>query len=427
MKKVLMIAAIAMTAMAVQAQTSEVSSEGACGAPSKYSVETNSFWSNWFISAGATYNIFYTDQEKGLSDKPGMFDGARSTMGASLALGKWITPGFGLRTKLTGIWGRYVTPDATGSLKNTSHNSYKYFTLQEQMLFNVHNLLLGYNEQRLWNFIPYVGFGMTRNWSNNDNSHGWSAGLLNTFRISQRLLVNFELGLNLSDDRIFNASKTSHQDYGTAFDEFDRNFSVELGLTYNIGRTGWTKTPDVEAIKALSQQEIAALNDRLNAAENSKNQMIADKNAKIADLEQALAASKAAAQAPVAADKPAVPMAAVSATADKDAAVLLPVILFRKGVSTVDMSEYPAIDKIIKYMRKHPDVKIHIMGYASIEGDAERNQELSTARAEAVRNTLVKRYRIAADRLTAEGLGATDSLFEEQEYNRIVVFSVVSK
>lgn len=404
MKKILLMTAISLMSVAVQAQTSEATSE----TTSKYSVETNSFWSNWFVSAGATYNMFYTGQEKGMSDTPSLFDGSRSTAGLSLAFGKWFTPGFGLRTKMTGIWGRYVTLDANGSWKNKSNNSYKYWSLQEQMLFNLHNLFMGYDEQRVWECIPFFGFGMTRNMSGNDNAHGWSLGLLNTFKINQRLAVNLELGMDMSDDKLFNAALTNHHEYGTSFDGMDRNFSVEVGLTYNIGKTGWKKSPDVEAIKALSQQEIDALNERLRASESSKAQIVADKDAKIASLERALSECKAS----------------IDVVEKEEVTLLQPIVLFRQGKSVIDASQYASIEIIAKYMRKNPDVKVNIMGYASLEGNDELNQTLSEARAETVRKTLVSRYKIADDRLTAKGFGATSDLFEEPEFNRVVTFSV---
>lgn len=420
MKKTLMIAAFAMVAAAVEAQSSSVTSEVSDETTSKYSVETNSFWSNWFISAGATYNAFYTAQEKGLNDKPKLFSGARSTLGASVAVGKWFTPGFGLRTKLTGIWGRYVTPDAAGSLKNKSHNSYKYWTAQEQLLFNVSNLLLGYNENRVYNFIPYVGFGVTRNISANDYAHGWSAGLLNTFKVSPRVAVNLELGMNLSDDRIFDAAQTTHSDYGKSIAGMDRNFSVEVGITYSLGMAGWKKSPDVAAIKALSQHEIDALNQQLRDAEESKKKLELRKNSDIASLQQALADCQAAASAAQTAQ----PTAAV---AEDKASTLQPTVLFRLGKSTIDASQYDSIRRVADYMNNHPDAKVVIRGYASPEGNAELNQALSVARAESVRKALVTRYKIAADRLTAEGFGATDSLFDDVEFNRIVTFSCLSK
>ena len=32
----------------------------------KYSVATNSFWSNWFVQVGGDYNAWYSNQEHGL-------------------------------------------------------------------------------------------------------------------------------------------------------------------------------------------------------------------------------------------------------------------------------------------------------------------------------------------------------------------------
>ena len=409
MKKTIILTVLAIVAGSAQAQTQDNTTDTSA----KYSVEADSFWSNWFISAGAAYNMFYTGDEKDLNDKPGLFDGSRSTMGISLAVGKWFTPGFGLRTKATGIWGRYVTPDATGSLKNNSHNSYKYWTLQEQMLFNVSNLFMGYSDSRVWNFIPYIGFGFTRNMTTNDNAHGWSAGLLNTFRLSSKLSLNVELGLNLSDDKIFNAATTTHRDYGTSFSGLDRNFSVEVGLTYNLGKSGWKKTPNVGALKAASQAEIDALNERLRVKDGEKTQAIAEKNARIAKLEDELAQCKAAA----AAVKP------VAAVTEKKPITLQPTVVFRQGKSTIDASQYPSVEMIAKYMKSHPDAKILIKGYASPEGNMELNKTLSEARAEEVRKALINRYKIAAERLSAEGFGPTNDLFEEPEFNRIVTFS----
>ena len=71
----------------------------------------------------------------------------------------------------------------------------------------------------------------------------------------------------------------------------------------------------------------------------------------------------------------------------------------------------PNIELIAQYMKNHPEANIEIKGYASPEGPKELNQKLSEKRAEAVKNVLVKKYKIAANRLTTKGMGATDKLF----------------
>ena len=78
---------------------------------------------------------------------------------------------------------------------------------------------------------------------------------------------------------------------------------------------------------------------------------------------------------------------------------------------------------IAQYMKNHPEANIEIKGYASPEGSAELNQKLSEKRAEAVKNMLVKTYKIDANRLSTKGMGATDKLFKQVEFNRVATFN----
>ncbi|WP_353934267.1 hypothetical protein [uncultured Prevotella sp.] len=65
MKKFLMVLALAGVSVAGMAQeTTE-----------KYSVATNSFWSNWFVQANVAYEAFYSNQEKGLGYSKSPFKG----------------------------------------------------------------------------------------------------------------------------------------------------------------------------------------------------------------------------------------------------------------------------------------------------------------------------------------------------------------
>ena len=49
----------------------------------KHSVATNSFWSNWFIQAGADWNAFYSNQEHGQGLDRSPFKKFRATPGTS--------------------------------------------------------------------------------------------------------------------------------------------------------------------------------------------------------------------------------------------------------------------------------------------------------------------------------------------------------
>ena len=44
-----------------------------------------------------------------------------------------------------------------------------------------------------------------------------------------------------------------------------------------------------------------------------------------------------------------------------------------------------------------------------------------------MKQALVKKYKISADRLKATGMGATDKLFEQVEFNRVATFNDMTK
>ena len=59
MKKLLIVLAMCGLSMGSMAQ------ETTADPVEKYSVATNSFWSNWFVQVGADWNAFYSNQEHG--------------------------------------------------------------------------------------------------------------------------------------------------------------------------------------------------------------------------------------------------------------------------------------------------------------------------------------------------------------------------
>ena len=79
---------------------------------------------------------------------------------------------------------------------------------------------------------------------------------------------------------------------------------------------------------------------------------------------------------------------------------------------------------LAKLMKKNPTLKVQIVGHTSAEGDANLNQKLSEARAQAAVDFLVARG-IATDRLDAEGKGSSEPLdVNNPEVNRRTEFVV---
>ena len=353
----------------------------------KYSVATNSFWQNWFIQVNGSWNAFYSNEEKGDDFAKSPFKDFRSAPGFSVAVGKWFTPGLGLRTKFAAMNGRSVIS------ANKDANDVKFWNAQEQALFNLSNMLCGYSATRVWNFIPYAGVGITRNCSYNTYELAASAGILNTWKLSKRVLLNLDLGMTMCGDDFEGrlGTKRYHDLGGKGGDpspsNHDRWFTGEIGLTFNLGKVGWEKTPDVDAIKALSQSQIDALNAQLNDA-NAENARL---NAR---LREALANQK-----------PAETPKAVREFVTTPASVFFNI----NKTNIASQKDLVNIEGVAKYAKEN-NTNLLVTGYAdSATGTAERNQWLSEERAKTVAEELVK-LGVSRDKIETAAKGGVDEL-----------------
>ena len=193
---------------------------------------------------------------------------------------------------------------------------------------------------------------------------------------------------------------------------------VSVGINYKFGNSNGTH--NFKRAQLRDQGEIDDLNARINElrGENDKKDVrIARDIRRIAELEDSLAAAKNV--------KPTVVKNVVTKVVNNN--VLQPTVIFGLGKSTVDAAQMASVAMIAKYMKNHPESRILIKGYASPEGNPELNQKLSEARAASVKNALVSRYGIPESRLTTQGMGATDELFDEIDFNRVATFTDLSK
>lgn len=373
MKKLFLMLAVASLSLNAMAQEDPTE---------KYSVSTNSFWSNWFIQANVNWNHFYNGTDNIFGAPFAKFplgtkaDDAhqRRALGFSLAVGKWFTPGLGLRTKASGLW-----------MNEAFNSDYAwYLAVNEQVMFNLHNLLGGYDESRVWNFIPYIGAGLAHTIKTPANvgkagTYTFSAGLLNTFKISRKVALNLELGyMN------FGKEIAGFPAEGGIMPKHRINqFSLEIGATFNLGKGTWSKTPDVDAIKALSQGQIDALNAQLTDAQAE--------NARLKDM--------------LANQQKEVAQATAVATKTVTKVVAAPVsVFFNLGQSKIaSKKDLQNVSDLAK-TAKDNNSKIVVTGYAdSKTGSAEYNQKLSEKRAQTVADELVK---MGIDRNNIEIVGA---------------------
>ena len=87
------------------------------------------------------------------------------------------------------------------------------------------------------------------------------------------------------------------------------------------------------------------------------------------------------------------------------------------------MTQEANIEMAANFLQENSDFIVSIKGYASPEGNAEFNQELSTKRANAVKDVLVKQYGIDASRIVTQGEGV-GNLFSEPAWNRISIITI---
>lgn len=79
---------------------------------------------------------------------------------------------------------------------------------------------------------------------------------------------------------------------------------------------------------------------------------------------------------------------------------------FESGSATIEESSYPRIDRVVEYLEHKPDARIRISGHTDNVGNPRRNQQLSEARARAVRQYLIE-HGIDGGRVEAVGFGDT--------------------
>lgn len=355
----------------------------------KYSVATNSFWANWFVSAGVSGTSYYTSQESGVSKFP--ISNKRSTIGFTAAVGKWFTPSIGLRTKFDFLKGKQVNTE-------NNHPLYTSVTAHEDVMFNLSNMFCGYNEERVWNAILYAGIGVATKLNDGKSADiYYTAGWLNNFRVSKRVQLFADLSIGATEGSLDQGPKDNWSSFQkNKHRHWDKNLRLDLGVTYNLGKCNWDKVPDVEGLMAMNKEQMDALNQSLKEQQ--------DENARLREM---LSTTK---NQPVVENN--TNTNGVSSFVGTSSSVFFNInsdkVASRKDLVNVkELAEYA----------KANNAKIVVTGYAdSKTGSVAFNQKLSERRANTVANELVK-MGVNRDNIITEGKGGVMNL-SPFSYNR---------
>lgn len=325
------------------------------------------------------------------------FPNMRATWG--LGIGKQLTPFFGM-----GV-------EAMTSINTTaSKTAFDNTNVSLLTSVNLSNLFAGYwGTPRLFEIETVAGLGWLH-YAQNGNGDRNS--------ISSKLGLNFNF--NLGEAKAWTIGIKPALVY-------DLNACGERNVGFNANRAAWEITASlkyhfrcsngkhhISFAKLYDQAEVDALNEQVNNLRQTNVDQEAEltaANQRNAELEQQLADCKN--QGPV----------IVTDTITSHKKTLESVVTFRQGGVSVVASQTPNVERIATYLKNHEKATVSIKGYASPEGKAEVNARIAQQRADAVKSLLVKRYKIAENRITAEGQGV-GNMFEEPDWNRVSICTI---
>lgn len=266
---------------------------------------------------------------------------------------------------------------------NTDYK-FNYVAPGIDFIFNLSNAFCGWNPNRVFNVIAFLGAGANFAWSNDDAvamadanhmRYIWDGtkikpfgrgGVELNFRVSKAVSIMVEGNANILNDR-YNSKKADNPDW---------YFNALAGLRINLGGSYTKKAPEPTPEPAPEPEP-----------------------------EPYVEPTPAPAPAPVV----------------QKADPLRRDVFFTINKFTVTKNEMPKVDDIVAYLNEHPEAKVNVTGYADAgTGNDRINDRLAKQRADAVVKVL-KDKGIAESRIASDSKGARVQPFAENNKNRVTI------
>ena len=364
MKKILMVALLAISAGTASAQAVYTDNAG-----NKYEFRKHAFLN---LEGGAQYTL--GEAKFGDLISPNV----------QLGLGYQFSPVFAARIQANawqskGGWNGYGIPASTVDYK------WKYVAPGIDLMFNLSNLIGGYNPMRVFNVTAFIGGGANIGWDNgeaNDIAAGmpgykleylWDgtavnpfgrAGLELAFRLSNAVSFTLEGNANILSDK-YNSKKAENPDW---------YFNALAGFRINLGKTYTKVVPP----------------------------------APVPEPEPVVEPEPEPAPAPA-------PVVEKVEPIRRD-------VFFLINKYDIRESEAQKVKDIADYMAKYPKAKVVVTGYADAgTGNDRINDRLAAQRADAVVKALKEKYGIAESRISYDSKGSRVQPFAENDMNRVSI------
>lgn len=336
---------------------------------------------------------------------------------AGLRLGKFFSPifGFGIEGNIyfRNRHGGYENPvDGTRNLSGGTAVRYSNVGFFGQVnLMNAFAPYLG--EPRKFEIFFVPGFSWGHNFGDNPAAEGTKLNTLNN-KLAFDFAYNFgkfqEWQLYLEPSLNYCIAGVDHEneEKSNKIVKYNINNSfiqLNLGLVYKFKTSnGAHNFMLIESCDPMELDELnAAVND-LREKDSLNNITIDNLQKEVKDLQDALNECN---------DKPAASNVILEPS--------LPAVFYAVNKADITVAQAQNVQIAADVLKNHPTYRLQVKGYASPEGPHDNNNSLGIRRADAVKNMLIKKFGIAADRIDAEGCGETDQLFETYEFNRCAI------
>ena len=355
---------------------------------------STSWRDNWFIQLGAGAQMPFT--EYGLADGS---EKRRISAVYNMGFGHWFSPYLGFR--ISGMYGKM-------RYDFVEKNKAQMASANADLMWDMTTSVCGVNPNRVFSFIPFVGVGGTYTWDFTGVKDNDRVNYDSRVRKSQWTLpvsVGMQMRFRLCRYVDFFA-EARVQFYGDNFnnyvqgDPIEANISAIGGLSFNIGGRKFQAYDPCNGLDRMSQ---------LNAQINNLRSQLASTNA-------ALAAANAQLPCPEVTET-------ITETIIETTTPMLASVGFDINSDEITDKEMVNVYNVAQWMKANPDASIVIQGYADKNtGSTAYNQALSIRRAEAVKAAL-ESYGVNPDNLSIKAFGSTEQPYEENNWNRTVIFS----
>ena len=409
----------------------------------QYQVKPNTdlffnYWSTgWFINAAAGMGAFI-GEPLGCEDLFG-----RSLPMYHLSIGKWFNPTAGGRIAYQGL-----------NLKSHLLQRQKYYHVHADFMLNTTNLFHQSYSQTFWQIIPFVGAGIIQNSTTHKHPFTLNYGILNQFRLSNRLSLSLELG-GLTTFSDFDGAGKGNRLNDHLF-HLSAGFTITLGKNerscssvthiYSHGQSGTSCNTQSQSINSTEFAEYPSLADTtisgcttypknnysgLNSLRERLSCTLAEETStyQIDWFEQTdtLSNTSDTLSVPSAKKLQSITWEYLNQLTDRKAPIGTPVFFFfRIGTTNLtDTSQLVNLDAIATLCEKFNLCAI-VTGYAdSATGNSVGNCSLSEERAEYITTELIKRG--MDEKSTAAKAGGGISTYSPNEANRCVKVEIFFK